>query len=81
MSKEQHFCQSNNIVFWRIKQQLTEKSFRLSNGVENGPFFPLLRGGGSGGGIEESAFLGGSGGLTVGTIQSSACEKTNSFVI
>jgi hypothetical protein len=41
----------------------------------------LLRGGGSGGGIEESAFLGGSGGLTVGTIQSSAWEKTNSFVI
>lgn len=49
-----------------------EKSFRLSNGVENGPFFPLLRGGGSGGGIEWSVLFGGRGGLTDGTMQSRA---------
>ena len=59
--------------------KLTEKSFRLSNGVEKGPFFPLLRGGGSGGGIEESAFFGGKGGLTVGTIQSSAFKNEKFF--
>jgi hypothetical protein len=39
----------------------------------------LLRGGGSGGGIEESAFFGGKGGLTVGTIQSSAYESDKFF--
>ena len=52
----------------------TEKSFRLNNGVEKGPFLTLLRGGGKGGGVEVDSPFGGRGGLTDGTILSSACK-------
>lgn len=41
------------------------KSFRLSNGVEKGPFF-VLRGGGKGGGTLLESPFGGKGGRTEG---------------